>query len=82
METIRIEEELNKHRSTQRNKDKHNYVNDDSRVMGYDLLKPSDPVVNRLSAPECGLKKTNSLIDLSEGMHVHASAALFTSLCT
>ncbi|XP_064604385.1 IQ motif and SEC7 domain-containing protein 1-like isoform X3 [Liolophura sinensis] len=66
METIRIEEELNKHRSTQRNKDKHNYVNDDSRVMGYDLLKPSDPVVNRLSAPECGLKKTNSLIDLSE----------------
>lgn len=64
LESLRIEEELQRHRAT------HNTIDDDSRVLIYDVLKPSDPAVNRLSAPECGLKKSalsNSLLDLCEG---------------
>lgn len=64
LESLRIEEELQRHRAT------HNTIDDDSRVLIYDMLKSSDPAVNRLSAPECGLKKSalsNSLLDLCEG---------------
>lgn len=63
LESLRIEEELQRHRAT------HNTIDDDSRVLIYDMLKSSDPAVNRLSAPECGLKKSalsNSLLDLCE----------------
>ncbi|CAG2184344.1 IQSEC [Mytilus edulis] len=68
MEQLRIEDELNKqsanHNSVER------YANDDSRVLMYELSKPSDPALNRLSAPECGglkqLHLSNSLTDLCE----------------
>ncbi|XP_070192331.1 LOW QUALITY PROTEIN: IQ motif and SEC7 domain-containing protein 1-like [Littorina saxatilis] len=66
MEQLRIEEEMHKHRTSHNTLDKH-YANDDSRVHMYELAKPADPSSNRLSAPECGLKKTplsNSLTDL------------------
>lgn len=75
MEQLRIEEELHRHSTTHNTIDRH-YATDDTRVLMYELMKPSDPAVNRLSAPECGgLKKiplSNSLTDLCEGMHVHA----------
>lgn len=68
MEQLRIEDELHKqianHNTIER------YANDDSRVLMYELSKPSDPVLNRLSAPECGglkqLHLSNSLTDLCE----------------
>ena len=75
MEQLRIEEELHRHRAPRAPLDKH-YAHDDSRVHMYELATPSDPTANRLSAPECGLKKvplSNSLSDLCEGMHVHAA---------
>ena len=76
MEQLRIEEELQRHRKAHNTLDKH-YANDDSRVHMYDLVNnPSDSTVNRLSAPECGLKKSslsNSLNELSPGMHEHAA---------
>ncbi|XP_021370239.1 IQ motif and SEC7 domain-containing protein 1-like isoform X4 [Mizuhopecten yessoensis] len=69
MEQYRIEEELQRHRAKNNTIDRH-YANDDSRVLMYELSKPSDPTLNRLSAPECGgLKKlplSNSLTDLCE----------------
>lgn len=71
MEQLRIEEEMTRHRSTHNTLDKH-YANDDSRVHMYELVKPSEPCSNRLSAPEYGLKKnplSNSLTDLYSGMH-------------
>lgn len=74
MEQYRIEEELQRH-SVKNNTIDRRYANDDSRVLMYELSKPSDPTLNRLSAPECGgLKKlplSNSLTDLCEGTHVH-----------
>ncbi|KAK3103006.1 hypothetical protein FSP39_015703 [Pinctada imbricata] len=70
MEQIRIEEEMQKHSANHNTIDRH-YANDDSRVLMYELMKPSDPATNRLSAPECGgLKKlnlSNSLTDLCQG---------------
>ncbi|XP_069141703.1 IQ motif and SEC7 domain-containing protein 1-like isoform X2 [Argopecten irradians] len=69
MEQYRIEEELQRHSAKNNTIDRH-YANDDSRVLMYELSKPSDPTLNRLSAPECGgLKKlplSNSLTDLCE----------------
>ncbi|KAJ8302125.1 hypothetical protein KUTeg_021112 [Tegillarca granosa] len=71
MEQLRIEEELHRHSTTHNTIDRH-YATDDTRVLMYELMKPSDPAVNRLSAPECGgLKKlplSNSLTDLCEVM--------------
>ncbi|XP_014777490.2 IQ motif and SEC7 domain-containing protein 1 isoform X2 [Octopus bimaculoides] len=64
LESLRIEEELQRHRATR------NTIDDDSRVLIYDVLKPSEPAVNRLSAPECGIKKSSlssSLLDICEG---------------
>ncbi|XP_056000966.1 IQ motif and SEC7 domain-containing protein 2-like isoform X4 [Ostrea edulis] len=70
METIRIEEELQKHSANHNTLDRH-YANDDSRVLMYELMKPSDPSINRLSAPDCpALQKlplSNSLTDLCQG---------------
>lgn len=69
MEALRIEEELQKQRNNQTHHNFNRHSND-SGMVDIELLKPSDPGVNRLSAPECGLKKTNlsnSLIDLSDG---------------
>ncbi len=72
METLRIEEELSKQNmsQTQRNFNRHSK---DSGVVDIELLKPNDPGINRLSAPECGgMKKTtlsNSLIDLTESKY-------------
>jgi hypothetical protein len=69
MEAMRIDEELSKQRLAQSH---HNFNrhSKDSGVVDIELLKPSDPGTNRLSAPECdGLKKntlSNSLCDLSE----------------
>ena len=69
MESIRIEEELHK-QTLPTSHGKFNRYSKDSGVVDIELLKPSDPGVNRLSAPECGgLKKSalsNSLIDLTE----------------
>ena len=69
MEAYRIDEELQKQSLSHHTMDPHRFSKD-SGVMDIELLKPSDPGYNRLSAPECGgLKKTtlsNSLIDLSE----------------
>lgn len=76
MEQLRIEEEMQRHRTSHNTLDKH-YANDDSRVHMYELAKPADPCSNRLSAPECGLKKSplsNSLTDLCTGMHVACSS--------
>ena len=71
METLRIEEELQKQKMSQSHKN-FNRHSKDSGVVDIELLKPSDPSYNRLSAPECGgIKKStlsNSLIDLSEGL--------------
>jgi IQ motif/SEC7 domain-containing protein len=71
METLRIEEELQKQKLSQSQKN-FNRHSKDSGVVDIELLKPTDPSYNRLSAPECGgIKKTalsNSLIDLSESM--------------
>ncbi|KAL8611281.1 hypothetical protein ACOMHN_013712 [Nucella lapillus] len=67
MEQLRIEEEMQRHGAAHNTLDKH-YANDDSRVHMYDLAKPLESPSNRLSAPECGLKKSslsNSLTDLS-----------------
>ena len=70
METLRIEEELQKQKISQSHKS-FNRHSKDSGVVDIELLKPTDPTYNRLSAPECGgIKKStlsNSLIDLSEG---------------
>ncbi|XP_034307266.2 IQ motif and SEC7 domain-containing protein 1-like [Magallana gigas] len=52
METLRIEEELQKHSNNHNTLDRH-YANDDSRVLMYELMKPSDPSINRLSATDC-----------------------------
>ena len=72
MEQLRIVEEMQRHRTSHNTLDKH-YANDDSRVHMYELAKPLEPGgSNRLSAPECGLKKSplsNSLTDLCAGMH-------------
>ncbi|XP_041348677.1 IQ motif and SEC7 domain-containing protein 2-like isoform X3 [Gigantopelta aegis] len=83
MEQMRIEEEMHRHRVNHNTLDKH-YAHDDSRVHMYELLKPSDPATNRLSAPECGLKKvplSNSLTDLCEapGMKRGSSGASLDS---
>ncbi|XP_046372179.2 IQ motif and SEC7 domain-containing protein 1-like isoform X4 [Haliotis rufescens] len=84
MEQMRIEEELHRHRTNHNTLEKH-YANDDSRVLMYDHMKPSDPAINRLSAPECGgLKKhtlSNSLTDLCEapGMKRGSSGASLDS---
>ena len=72
MEQLRIEEEMQRHRTSHNMLDKH-YANDDSRVLMYEVAKPTDSCSNRLSAPECGLKKSplsNSLTELCTGMHV------------
>lgn len=71
MESIRIEEELQKQKFTQNNMN-FNRHSKDSGVVDIDLLKATDPGVHRLSAPECGhgLKNktlSNSLLDLAEG---------------
>ncbi|KAK7503484.1 hypothetical protein BaRGS_00005405, partial [Batillaria attramentaria] len=66
MEQMRIEEEMQRHRTSHNTLDRP-YANDDSRVHMYELLKPGEPGTHRLSAPECGLKKSplsNSLTDL------------------
>ena len=72
METLRIEEELQKQKLSQTQKS-FNRHSKDSGVVDIELLKPTDPGYNRLSAPECGgIKKStlsNSLIDLSESMY-------------
>ncbi|XP_025106274.1 IQ motif and SEC7 domain-containing protein 1-like isoform X3 [Pomacea canaliculata] len=83
MEQLRIEEEMTRHRSTHNTLDKH-YANDDSRVHMYELVKPSEPCSNRLSAPEYGLKKnplSNSLTDLysAQGMKRGSSGASLDS---
>uniref|UniRef100_K1R3P6 IQ motif and SEC7 domain-containing protein 2 n=1 Tax=Magallana gigas TaxID=29159 RepID=K1R3P6_MAGGI len=74
METLRIEEELQKHSNNHNTLDRH-YANDDSRVLMYELMKPLDPSINRLSAPDCpALQKlplSNSLTDLCQGTHAH-----------
>ena len=71
METLRISEELHRQTITQHSFNRHSK---DSGVIDIDMLTPTDPTVNRLSAPECrGLKKntlSNSLIDLSEGKFI------------
>ena len=83
MEQIRIDEEMARHSAKNNTMSRH-YANDDSRVLMYDLMKPSDPALNRLSAPVCGgLKKnplSNSLTDLCEGTHVHASCLSYVTL--
>ena len=70
MESLRIEDELQKQKMPQ-GKHSFNRHSKDSGVVDIELLKPADPGNNRLSAPECaGLKKStlsNSLIDLTEG---------------
>nr|XP_022300789.1 IQ motif and SEC7 domain-containing protein 1-like [Crassostrea virginica] len=70
METLRIEKELQRH-STNHSTLDHHYANDDSRVLMYEQIKPSDPSINRLSAPDCpNLQKlplSNSLTDLCQG---------------
>ena len=73
MEQLRIEDEL--HKQSAKTNSLERYANDDSRVLMYELSKPSDPALNRLSAPECGkqLHLSNSLTDLCEGMHVVVS---------
>lgn len=71
MEQMRIEEEMARHRTTHNTMDKR-FACDDSRVLAYDLVKSSENPQNRLSAPECNLKKVpycNSLTDLSSGTH-------------
>ncbi|XP_050413757.1 IQ motif and SEC7 domain-containing protein 2 isoform X2 [Patella vulgata] len=83
MEQLRIEEELQRHRKAHNTLDKH-YANDDSRVHMYELANPNDSSVNRLSAPECGLKKSslsNSLNELSpdRGMKRGSSGASLDS---
>ncbi|KAL5014018.1 hypothetical protein ScPMuIL_008288 [Solemya velum] len=84
MEQLRIEEELHRHSANHNTIDRH-YCNDDSRVLMYDLIKPSDPALNRLSAPECGgLKKiplSNSLTDLcqAQGMRRGSSGGSLDS---
>jgi IQ motif/SEC7 domain-containing protein len=69
MESMRIDEELHKQKMTS-NHLSFNRFSKDSGVVDLDLLKPGDPGINRLSAPEySGLKKSalsNSLIELSE----------------
>lgn len=74
METLRIEKELQRH-STNHSTLDHHYANDDSRVLMYEQIKPSDPSINRLSAPDCpNLQKlplSNSLTDLCQGTHAH-----------
>ena len=72
MEALRISEELHRQTVSQHSFNRHSK---DSGVIDIDMLTPTDPTVNRLSAPECrgGLKKntlSNSLIDLSEGKFV------------
>lgn len=60
-----------RHRTTHNTMDKR-FACDDSRVLAYDLVKSSENPQNRLSAPECNLKKVpycNSLTDLSSGTH-------------
>ena len=67
MEALRIEEELQKQKMVGQLIHNFNRHSNDSGMVDIELLKPSDPGVNRLSAPECGLKKSalsNSLIDL------------------
>ncbi|VDI79398.1 IQ motif and SEC7 domain-containing protein [Mytilus galloprovincialis] len=68
MEQLRIEDELNKQSANHNSLER--YANDDTRVLMYELSKPSDPALNRLSAPECGglkqLHLSNSLTDLCE----------------
>ena len=67
MEALRIEEELQKQKMVGQTCHNFNRHSNDSGMVDIELLKPSDPGQNRLSAPECGLKKTalsNSLIDL------------------
>ena len=69
MEALRIEEELQKQKLGNQHQC-YNRHSKDSGMVDIELLKPSDPGTNRLSAPECGMKKTtlsNSLIDLSDG---------------
>ena len=71
MEALRIEEELQKQKLGQ-NHHPYNRHSKDSGMVDIELLKPVDPSMNRLSAPECGMKKTalsNSLIDLSDGVY-------------
>jgi len=71
MEALRIEEELQKQKIGQNAIHGFNRHSNDSGMVDIELLKPTDPGINRLSAPECGLKKSstlsNSLIDLSDG---------------
>jgi IQ motif/SEC7 domain-containing protein len=71
MEALRIEEELQKQKIGQNHGHGYNRHSNDSGMVDIELLKPNDPGYNRLSAPECGLKKngalSNSLIDLNEG---------------
>ena len=72
MEALRIDEELAKQRLAQTHGHHTNFNrhSKDSGVVDIELLKPTDPGTNRLSAPECdGLKKntlSNSLCDLSD----------------
>lgn len=78
MEQIRIEEEMARHRSAHTTIEKR-YACDDSRVLAYDLAKASENPHNRLSAPECNLKKvsySNSLTDLNSGMCVSIITAV------
>lgn len=73
MENQRIAEELNRQRLAQNHHHHGNYNrhSKDSGVVDIDVLRVSDHGINRLSAPECGgIKKntlSNSLIDLAEG---------------
>ena len=73
MEQLRIEEEMQRHRSSHNTLDHKHYANDDSRVHMYDLKSCDSSSTNRLSAPECsGVKKSplsNSLTDLVPGTH-------------
>ncbi|XP_064631904.1 IQ motif and SEC7 domain-containing protein 1-like isoform X3 [Lineus longissimus] len=68
MEALRIEEELQKQKHTQKQLEL-NRISSDSGVVDVDLLRPLDSSCNHLSATECGMKKSalsNSLIDLSD----------------
>ena len=73
MEAMRIDDELHKQKISNIHHSFNRYSKD-SGVVDLDLLKPGDPGVNRLSAPEVGgLKKSalsNSLIELSDSMHL------------
>ena len=72
MEGLRIDDELQKQKLSHAHRDFNRHSND-SGVVDIELLRPNgDPGSNRLSAPECGLKKSalsNSLIDLTDGTY-------------